>query len=125
MRALFRIKPFDGAAIALAVVIFAGTMALTVAQGAEKRVVHIESPAGEWLYPLDAEIAVQVLGPLGATHVHIHDGRVFVSESPCREKICVATGRIDRAGSWIACLPNRVFVRVEGRGDNEVDGLAF
>jgi hypothetical protein len=64
-------------------------------------------------------------GPLGVTIVQVRDGRVRVVESPCPHGICVRTGWVARAGEMIVCVPNRVVVRVEGEGDNDVDATTW
>lgn len=90
-------------------------------------VVSIESDEGESRYPLADDRAVVVAGPIGENVIHIHDGAVHMHDSPCRDKLCIAMGGIDRPGQWIACLPNRVFVQILGRadGDFEVDAGTF
>ena len=77
------------------------------------------------MYPLDTKKTVAVSGPLGITHVVLDGGGVYIHDSPCKEKICVNMGRISTVGSWVACLPNRVFVRIEGTAQKEVDGVAY
>ncbi|GAK48874.1 hypothetical protein U14_00085 [Candidatus Moduliflexus flocculans] len=64
-----------------------------------------------------------VPGPLGTTIVEIHDGHVHVAESPCSNKLCVKTGRIHLTGQLIACLPNKVVVRIVGNDDAPYDAL--
>jgi hypothetical protein len=120
-----RLRPLDAAAVLLALALFLVSLTLTVAQNAERKIVRIQGAGDEWVYPLDAEVEVDVPGPLGLTHVNISEGSVWVSESPCTEKICIATGAVSRAGAWIACLPNRVFVQVEGVADGEVDQVVY
>lgn len=88
-------------------------------------IVRIEGDQESWIYPLDADIEVDVAGPLGDTHIQIHDGAVWVSDSPCTQKVCIAAGQISSPGTFIACLPNMVLVRIEGRQEGEIDGLAF
>jgi len=84
------------------------------AQGAEQ----------QWIYPLDTELTLRVPGPLGETVVVIEDGAVRVISSPCPEKICVKTGRISKPGQWIACLPNRVFISIQGRRSEQPDAIS-
>ncbi len=119
------LKPLDWAAAALSLAVFVLSLVLTAAGSGRDSVVVIEGPGGSWAYPVQAEVEVDVPGPLGITRVHVGGGSAWVSDSPCKEKICVATGHVVRPGSWIACLPNRVFVRIEGRQDAEVDKVAF
>ncbi len=66
------------------------------------------------LYPLSEDRQVTVDGPLGETHIEIRNGRAYVHDSPCRDKICITTGWLESAGDWSACLPNRVFVSIRG-----------
>ena len=54
---------------------------------------------------------LMIEGPLGNTEVHIHQGKVWVSSSPCLDKICIHMGKIPDNGGFIACLPNRVIIR--------------
>lgn len=119
------LRPLDWAAAALSLAVFALSLLLTAAGSGRESVVVIEGAGRSWAYPLRADVEVEVPGPLGVTHVHVRGGAAWISDSPCPEKICVASGRIGRVGSWIACLPNRVFVRIEGRQDAEVDRVAF
>jgi hypothetical protein len=118
------LRPGDWAVLVAAILIVI-SLTLLSARGSAASQVRIDGPDESWVYPLDADVEVEVPGPLGITHVHIHDGSVSVSESPCRQKICIASGEISAIGTFIACLPNRVLVRIEGRKEGEVDGLAF
>ncbi len=64
-----------------------------------------------------------VPGPLGKTMVIIHDGEVYVPESPCLNKICIKTGHISLAGEMIACVPNKVVVRITGEQETGYDAV--
>ncbi len=76
--------------------------------------VVISGKDGEWVYPLDKDSQVEVSGPLGITRVGIEGGAVHIEDSPCPNKTCLAAGSIRDKGQWLACLPNAVFVRIEG-----------
>jgi hypothetical protein len=76
--------------------------------------VMIQSQTQTWLFPLDAEETINVPGPLGTTVVRIHDNQAWVEYSPCENKTCVACGHIWAQGAWVACLPNNVFLLIEG-----------
>jgi hypothetical protein len=74
-------------------------------------------------YSIDEDRIIHVQGPLGVTTVLIEKGEVRVEDSPCREKICIKMGKIQRTGEQLICVPNRVVVELEGeRG--EVDGVS-
>lgn len=120
-----RLKIFDYVSLGVAaavVVLFALHAYSGTEQGAT---VRIQSEDGVFLYPLDGEQVVTVGGPLGATVIQISGDGVAVLDSPCRDKICIAAGTATMSGEWIACLPNRVFVRVEGVDDGPVDAQTF
>ena len=109
------LKPFDFAAVLLSVI-------LTVASGfyvyAKPKAVAqfvIHGWGRVWVYPLDAEETLEVVGPLGVTVVRMKGGEAWVEDSPCDNRTCVAAGHIHEQGQWIACLPNDVFVLIEGK----------
>jgi len=120
------LKPLDIPVIVLAVVL---TLLLAVAaysgNSSSSRVI-IRGPDKTWIYPLDAEEEVKVEGPIGITTVQIHQGKAAIISSPCDGQTCVAAGAFGRNGQWAACLPNRVFVLVEGAdGTDGVDASSW
>ena len=120
-----RLKALDLAAVAaaLAVIVLASVRAYGGRPGAEQ--LHLRGPGREWVYPLGADRTVTVSGPLGDTVVEIRGGQARVLSSPCAEKICVRSGAIARPGQWIACLPNRVFLDVQGHARRSADAISF
>lgn len=86
--------------------------------------VLIQGQGGEWIYPLEQDREVAVEGPVGRTVVAIHEGHVHVAEASCRDKVCISMGAVSTPGAWIACLPNRVFIRVLG-SDTQTDATSF
>ena len=78
----------------------------------------IKGRDGEWVYPLSTERVLRVAGPLGDTVIEIRGKSLRVEDSPCPNKTCVAAGSIDRPGQWLACLPNQVIARIEGRRED-------
>ncbi len=118
-------KPFDYLAILVAVLVVGGFSLRAYSESEAGSQVRIQTATNEFVYPLDGNIDLEVEGPLGITHVEIQDGQVRVTASPCREKICIAAGWVSQSGEWIACLPNRVFLRVEGGEDTGVDAQTF
>lgn len=126
MKPEFHVRPLDYLALLLAVLTVVGASVFAYGGNAQASEVSIENDEGTFLYPLDQDRLLEVSGPLGETIVEIEDGRVHVHESPCRDKICIAAGWLDATGQWTACLPNRVFVRVEGgQSEDGVDAQTF
>jgi hypothetical protein len=75
----------------------------------------INGSGREWVFPLDADERVAVPGPLGDTIVRIRGNQAWVESSPCANQVCVAAGHVHAQGEWVACLPNKVFLMVEGK----------
>jgi len=51
----------------------------------------------------------------GRIVVHIKDGKAWISESPCRHKICLYSPPVSLAGERIICAPNNFLLTIEGR----------
>jgi len=89
--------------------------------------VTIRGQQREWSFPLGAEETVNVPGPLGTTVVRINKGSAWVESSPCNNQSCVAQGHLKQQGAWAACLPNGVFLLIEGSDEtgNAADAIAW
>ena len=72
-------------------------------------------------YPLteDRELTLEAKGY--TLKVRIKDGCAYVESADCPDRICVNTGKINRTGQLIACVPAGVTLRVLG----EEDGYDF
>lgn len=107
-------KPLDVVALIVSILTVAAVSVFAFGDRSDPDAVSIETDDARFLYPLDQDRVVTVGGPIGDTLVEIRGNRARVIESPCRDKICILTGHLDATGAWTACLPNRVFVRIEG-----------
>jgi hypothetical protein len=116
-----RLKPLDLVIVLAAAGAVAYSAALAYGSGKGRAQVTITGRDGEWIYPLSSDREVSIAGPLGDTIVEIRGKSVRVEDSPCPNKTCIAAGAISRPNQWIACLPNRVLVRIEGGGADEED----
>lgn len=111
-------------ALALAATVFVSAKVFAGSGGEVS--VRISGSEGEWAFPLSRDLEFPVKGPLGTTVVEIKDGRAAVETSPCPNQTCVLAGFVDKPGQWVACLPNHVFVRLEGStGAERLDGATF
>lgn len=119
-----KVKPLDVLAIALSLAAVAA-FALGAYGGGDAGQVVIEASGTRYRFPIGQDREERFAGPRGDTVVAISGGTVRVVDSPCPDKICVAAGAISRTGQFVACLPNRVSVSLEGRDDPAVDGTAF
>jgi hypothetical protein len=89
--------------------------------------VMVQGQGGKWSFPLDAEETVKVPGSLGTTVVRIHQNSARVESSPCDNQTCVIQGPLKQQGAWAACLPNGVFLMIEGSDgqSNAPDAIAW
>jgi hypothetical protein len=118
MKGKFPFKPLDFVVIGAAAALTAFSAFTVYAKPQNTHQVMIQGSDKVWVFPLDAEETVTVPGPLGDTIVEIRDHRAHVLSSPCDNQTCVAAGHIDTDGQWVACLPNNVFVVIEGTDDS-------
>jgi len=81
--------------------------------------VEVDASGAVYIIPLSHNSSMVFSGPVGETRVEVADGKVFISDSDCRDKICVAMGAVSSPSSWVACLPNRVFVRIVAEPSKE------
>jgi hypothetical protein len=109
------VKPFDFAAVGLAIVLTAASAIMVYGKGKPdaQPQVFIRGLTQSWVVPLDADETLSVPGPLGNTVVRIRNHQAWVVSSPCDNQVCVAAGHIFGNGQWVACLPNQVMLMVE------------
>jgi hypothetical protein len=121
------VKPFDVPVLALSAALACALGAAAYSKGAAASQVVIRGDGKTWVYPLDGEVRLAVPGGLGITEVEIRPGRAAIVSSPCANQTCVAAGGLGKNGQWAACLPNRVFLLVEGSGSGagDVDAAAW
>ena len=64
---------------------------------------------------LDEETEILISGYQGGTnHIVVKDGKIWCDEASCPDKVCVHTGKISLSTETIACLPNKMIIRIKG-----------
>ena len=120
-----KLRLFDYLAIAVSLLVI-GVFSVHAYAGRNKSGdVVIEASGVQWIYPLNVDRTEVVTGPIGDTIVIIREGKAIVEDSPCPDKLCVHMPAISQPGQWIACLPNRVFVRVKGANGQKIDEISY
>lgn len=119
------IKVLDAAAFIFVLVIIGLFSYSAYSMPRENTVIYVKTSTDEFVYPLETEGTFYYHGPLGNTEVVMAGGEISVVASPCPEKICIASSPIGRPGTWLACLPNRIFIRIEGKDEEEIDAGTF
>ena len=68
-----------------------------------------------------ASLALNKDAILSLDHLKIvvNGGKVWVEEADCPDKICERTGKIYKKGQAIVCLPNKIAIKITGKGEVE------
>lgn len=74
-----------------------------------------------YLAGFETPAEIMIAGPLGTTRLAIAPTGVRVLDSPCPQKLCMGMGPARHQGELIACVPNRLLIRVEGGPQEEAD----
>jgi len=62
---------------------------------------------------------------VNAVVVEVDGSRARVVSSPCRDKLCINAGWLEKPGEIAACLPQRVVVEIRSEKGGGVDGIAY
>lgn len=109
-------------AILLALLLAAGALFPLLGRGgAGERVVVEQDGRIVFTAPLSGERTASLTGPLGETVLAIHDGSARIVSSSCPHRICLGMGGVSQRGDIVACVPNRLLVRIEGRDEGSKD----
>lgn len=57
----------------------------------------------------------------GTNILHIEDGKAWLVDATCPDKLCVNQGKIDSNGETITCLPNKLTITVISAEDDFVE----
>lgn len=118
-------KVLDYAAIGIAVLMFSGSILLTLSNKGTPEIA-INASKKVYLYPLDQNQNLVFSGPIGKTYVEIEDRRVRVKKDPGPLQICVIQGWISSPGQSLICLPNRVMIQIQGEAKKpKIDMLSY
>jgi hypothetical protein len=119
------VKPFDFV-ITLLVCAVIISISITVYSVSGRPVsVKIQAESGLSIYPLNQNQHLEIDGPLGITVIEIHNKEVQVVSSPCRDKLCIIKGILHKNGDWTACMPNRIYIGIEGGTKEELDEFSY
>jgi hypothetical protein len=73
---------------------------------------------------LDEAGQLSIPGELGDSVLKVKDGKIRFVKSPCRGKVCIHRGWLQYSGEVMACLPNKVIVKLAG-GQSRFDSINF
>ncbi len=119
-----KIKAADFFILALSVAAIALAFYKLPKKSQQGKTLVIRSEAGEEVHSLETDATYRIEGPLGTSVIRVEEEKVFFEESPCPNKNCVLSGALELSGDWAACLPNRVFISIEGKEKNQTDAVS-
>ena len=70
---------------------------------------------------LGHEDYITVRGTLGPVLIGIDGSGIRILDSRCPHGLCKRMGPIQKSGDWIACIPNKLVIRIQGT--SEVDAI--
>jgi hypothetical protein len=62
-------------------------------------------------------------GVLGPADIEVADGHVHMLRSTCPHQTCMKMGWISQPKEVVVCIPNRILIRIEGKSENDLDGV--
>lgn len=120
-----KLKLLDYFVIILALGLCVLSFYMISAQKGEASLLIIETANGKWKYPLEKNRIIHIEGSLGKSIIEIRDAKAYFIDSACPNKTCVLSKPIEKKAEWAACLPNRVFIRIDGKDDSDLDAISF
>ena len=63
-------------------------------------------------YDLNQNQTIRIQNPYGSNTLSIQNGAVSMTDSDCRNQICVQTGPIEASGQMIVCLPHQLIAEI-------------
>ncbi len=102
-------RPGDLLIIASVLIIGFSPIWLRNTENAEKYSVMLD---GKEIYslPSNRDTLVSVEARHGRVLISVENGRASIVESDCPKGICIHTGKIERSGQTIACVPNKLII---------------
>ena len=90
-----------------------------------KKNLIVQTRTEKYAYALDKELHLEFEGLIGKSRIAVSGGKAWFEDSPCDNKICVESGKINGPNQWAACLPNGIIIYIEGETEKEeVDVIA-
>lgn len=111
-----KIGIFDIALIIAILALAIAMLFLPLIFGRGEKVI-IETADYNMEYSLRENVEMDIESNSHRLHVVIKDGRVSVTESDCRDGVCVNSGAISSRGQTIVCAPAGIVIRIDGEGD--------
>ena len=74
-------------------------------------------------YPLAVDAVVELSGLCGVNVLTISNGKAWMSEAVCPDKVCMDFGKIHYNTEMIVCRPGGIVVVIENGDSSELDAV--
>ena len=116
-----KIKLIDIAVFAVFAAVTTYALSFAYSSGVARRELVVHTPRGIFAYDMSKDRIIDIEGAIGISRIEISGDTARFLDSPCPNKTCVQSMPIRETGEWSACLPNQVFLRIEGGRAGAVD----
>lgn len=121
-----RLKPFDIVFVLIfLIVIFLSFFNLFSKKNERAAELFVQTPSEKFVYSLSKDGIYKFKGLLGESSIQVESGKAKFIDSPCENKNCIQSGEISAHGQWAACLPNGIFINIEGKSkESDFDAVS-
>lgn len=121
------LRPGDAVIYAVLALLCAALFALPLLHGADGRLAAQITLNGDVVETVDLSVLQgEETRTVHGCRIVLSGGGVYIASADCPDRLCVKTGKITRPGEAIACVPNRVVVRLKRAGGKDAyDGVAW
>ena len=100
----------------IALSLLTSVVAIALKNGQTAKYVKITVSGESVYYSLEKDMHIEKNG----VKIRIENDKAYVTQSTCKDKICVNAGRLDEIGDIAVCLPNEVTVSISAAEDKGV-----
>ena len=118
-----KIKRIDYCILILALGLCVFSFYMISSQKGQATQLVFESPEAVWKYPLEKDRIIKVQGSLGESIIEIQDKSFLWI--PLAQIKPVFFHQPSKKADWSACLPNRIFIRIDGSDESGLDAISF
>ncbi len=116
-----QIKKGDIVIIVL-VLLFAGVVCLFIQGKEDGEYIRITAHGETDIFSISEDRTIeQKTGKGGYNTIVIKDNEVYMENASCPDQICVHHKAVSKNGESIICLPNEVYIEIEGSTGREID----
>lgn len=121
---LRRLRWGDWVVAAGLLLLVAVTAYAQIAPGQQGSVAMIHAPGmADRTISLQEDQVIEVQGKLGISRIEVKSGQARMVESACPNRLCLQMGWVDRPGQSVICLPNQVWLTIEGAAGKGPDAV--